>query len=199
MGKRIARGLDHAITRLLSRSSPYWSGKCCHAICSTLLPKPVPSCLTGAIVSTTTSGPARSGWPAQSITRTLRPPTGKPHSGSLSDSGGTAGLYCGRLLAGVGMGVMLVIAAAVPQALAEPDPEPDPGFDDRGQDCQIDPVGTLFCDGPLRADGSWTRCISTPLIIWGGRPLTAMPSCEDYGPDHPPGPGQPPHYIDDGP
>src|SRR5512139_3443597 len=72
------------------RSSPRWNGKCSRAIGSNHLARHRLLCLTGATGSTTTTvGTAPSAWSALSTTRTLRPPTGKPHRGNLHDSGGT--------------------------------------------------------------------------------------------------------------
>lgn len=88
---------------------------------------------------------------------------------------------------------MLTAAAGVPHAGADP----DPGFGDNGQDCESDPVGTLFCDGPVEADGSWTRCVELPPVFWEDRPINPTPICQDYGPENPPGPGQPSRHIGD--
>lgn len=89
-GSRWGASVRVSIMQLRRRCSPRWSGKCCHAIGSTPFPKPALLCLTGATASTTTSGgTTRSGWSAQPPTRKPRPPTDKPHSGNLHDSGGT--------------------------------------------------------------------------------------------------------------
>src|SRR5512139_2710191 len=85
------------------RSSPRWNGKCSRAIGSNHLARHRLLCLTGATGSTTTTvGTAPSAWSALSTTRTLRPPTGKPHRGNLHDSGGTTERFHDRVLTRAG-------------------------------------------------------------------------------------------------
>ncbi len=98
------------------------------------------------------------------------------------------------MLAVVGMGAMMTVLAASAHAAADPDP--GPGVD--GSNCETDQLGTLFCDGPVKADGTWTRCMTTqPQILDRRAIVPSIHRCQDYGSDNPPGTGQPPEHIGD--
>ncbi|OBI40586.1 hypothetical protein A5707_09230 [Mycobacterium kyorinense] len=96
------------------------------------------------------------------------------------------------MLAAAGLVAIMAALTGTPHTAA--DPEPGPGVED--STCATDASGILFCDGPLQADGTWTRCMTTPPQILHRRAvIPSMHRCEDYGPDNPPGAGQPPERI----
>lgn len=97
-------------------------------------------------------------------------------------------------LLGVSVGVV-----AIDSAPASADP------DVAGANCETNFWGTLFCDGPVRADGTWTRCLDNPgYTTWTGNgnlPIFQAPQHKcwvDTPGEPPPYPFTPDHHIGDG-
>lgn len=68
-------------------------------------------------------------------------------------------------------GVVLAVSAlfGAPAASAYPgDPAPA---------CESNPLGALICDGPIRPDGSWQRCATSPGQYYGRIGLGQMTTC----------------------
>jgi hypothetical protein len=102
----------------------------------------------------------------------------------------------GATLGGAVVAAGVMILAFAPAAHADP----------MGTNCETNLLGALYCDGPVRPDGSWTRCVDvSPQPVYGGPEGqwdgSTMPfhQCYDYDPAQPPFKlGQPDHHIGDG-
>lgn len=78
--------------------------------------------------------------------------------------------------------------------------------DPAGANCESNLIGALYCDGPIRADGTWVRCldVGSQAITgqWGQVSSWTLPvhRCFTYNPANPPGLplGQPAGHIGDG-
>lgn len=84
------------------------------------------------------------------------------------------------------------ILASVPIAHADPD--------QMGTNCESNFWGSLYCDGPVRPDGTWTRCVTTQQQLSGGfdsNPPILIPSIHKCYPVDPAAMpfGQPDHHI----
>ena len=93
-------------------------------------------------------------------------------------------------LAGITIGGIMLALPASPTANAVPG-DPMPG-------CQTQIFAT-YCDGPIREDGSWKRCLFANAQYGGGVYVPPVQNCFIVpGPDQiPPTPlGQPPQHID---
>lgn len=88
------------------------------------------------------------------------------------------------------------IAAAVAALLLTPTASAVPGDPMAG--CETQLFGT-YCDGPIRRDGSWKRCLFATGSVGGGVYIPPVQNCFIVpGVDQiPPTPlGQPTHHID---
>jgi len=99
-----------------------------------------------------------------------------------------------RDLRRVGCGMALALPLAL---LPAPPATAYPGDPAAGCETQ---VFAMYCDGPIRPDGTWQRCTSTaPSYTGGAYPVYVPPTymCRVIGDPVPPLPlGQPPHHID---
>lgn len=82
---------------------------------------------------------------------------------------------------------------------------PAAGADPMGTNCETNFWGALYCDGPVRPDGSWTRCVTDqPSTTWigGDNPPITTPGyhkCWVYNPADPATFNfSPDHHIGDG-
>ncbi len=68
--------------------------------------------------------------------------------------------------------------------------------------CQYGGAFISKCDGPVQPDGTWQRCVATPLVIPRGASSYLVPvkHCDVMGPNQQPldfGFADPPTHIDD--
>lgn len=94
-------------------------------------------------------------------------------------------------MAGMAVGVTVIVS---------PIAHADPGLP--GTNCESNFLGALYCDGPVRADGTWDRCVDV-----GSQAITGqygqvsgwtapMHQCYHYDPAAPVFKlGQPDHHI----
>jgi hypothetical protein len=90
-------------------------------------------------------------------------------------------LVLGAVLAVAGVVAGTALLGVVPRASADP---VVPGMQ---SNCESGFNGTLWCDGPIRPDGTWAGCFA----------VEATQRCFMYNPANPPGLplGQPNHHI----
>lgn len=100
------------------------------------------------------------------------------------------------LIGAVALAISLACLAGTPCARAYPGPDWT-----GGANCETNVMGALFCDGPIKPNGSWTRCmtyVQSPFP--GGMYSPPIHRCYPFDPAHPPGVplGQPPYRIGTG-
>lgn len=85
--------------------------------------------------------------------------------------------------------------------IADASPGAPPGIN-----CETNALGANYCDGPVRPNGTWTRCVDVglqpvyagPIGQWNGW-TSPYHQCYHYDPAQPPLKiGQPYHHIGDG-